>query len=79
MRPEDIILRLVKEKYGTVVAFSKICGVPQSTLATVLHRSIFRANFTTVINICQALNLDISSLAEGRVVQKIDLGGYENE
>ena len=73
MTPEDLIKRIIIEKYGTFTAFSKISDIPNSTLATILNRSIYNANFSTVMKLCQALSLDISALADGRVVQLIEV------
>ena len=71
MTTEDTILKLVKDQYGTVSAFAKASGIPNSTLATILHRSVYCANFMTVVKLCNALQLDLTALANGEVVQRI--------
>jgi len=52
---------------GSVNKFASICGLPQSTIATMLDRGIDKTSFSTVIKVCNALNISIDGLVQGKI------------
>ena len=67
---EDVLRDLIVEKFGSVVAFARHLGVPNSTIASILQRGVRNASVTNVVRICNALGISADELAEGRITPK---------
>lgn len=72
MTIEDELKELMIQKSGSVNRFSKLCGISQSTIATILNRGIKNANVQNIIKICQVLNISADELANGRITSTWD-------
>ena len=70
MSIEMELKNLILKKFGTVTNFSKFTGVPNSTLASIFQRGVLNANVLNMIMICNALAIDIDSLANGKIEPK---------
>ena len=68
MTVENRLKELILKDFGTMKDFTDHIGIPNSTLANILRRGVNNANVLTIIKICQALNINIDDLAEGRIV-----------
>ena len=64
---ENELKSLILSKYGTVKDFAPKCGLPYSTVDTILRRGINKASVSSVIAICKALNISADALASGRI------------
>lgn len=70
MSIEDQLRQLIVEKYGSVRAFTKVIGVPYSTIDSMLKRGLNGTGVATVLLVCLTLQIDIEELLEGRVSPK---------
>ena len=73
MNIEETIKELMIKKCGSVNKFAKACGLPTSTVATMFTRGINNTNINTIIKICQALNISVDELANGRITYLSDV------
>ena len=64
------IKELILKKYSSVHSFSKTIGLPYSTVDTILKRGLLNSNTLNVIKICNELRIDVSELANNKVVFK---------
>ena len=74
---EEKLKDLMIQVAGSVNNFANICGLPQSTIFSVLDRGIENTNFSTVTKICQALNISIDGLVQGKLTSTVDLYGTD--
>lgn len=70
MSVEHELKQFILRKFGTITNFSKITGVPNSTLSSIFQRGVLNANVLNMIAICNALAIDIDSLANGKIEPK---------
>ena len=68
MSIEEIIRKLILQRYGTLRAFTKEIGMAQSTFATIMKRGIHNASIDNVLKICNALEISADALAEDKIV-----------
>lgn len=68
MTIEDKIKNLILGQYGTVSAFTKAIGMPNSTFATIMKIGIEKSSIQNVIKICHALKISTDELAKGNIV-----------
>ena len=68
MTTEERLKEYIKEHYGTVREFCDKYGFPYSTVSTIFKRGISKASVTTIIKICQALNISTDELVQGNIV-----------
>lgn len=54
-------------RFGSVNRFSTVCGIPYSTIATILDRGIDKATFSNMVKICQTLNISVDALIKGDI------------
>ena len=66
-KPASELKKLIIDKYGTVVNFSKAIGLPNSTVASILTRGLTHTTVENMRIICNALGLDIRSFSEGKL------------
>lgn len=64
---------LILSRYGNLKRFSDEIGIAWSTLDGVLKRGVNKANITSLIKICEGLNIDCESLYYGRILPKQEL------
>lgn len=67
MEKARILERLIKESGFTIRSFAKKCGLPESTLYTILRKGVGRASVNNIILICKNLGIkveDLESMAE---------------
>lgn len=64
---ENELKSLILSKFGTVKDFALKCGLPYSTVDTILRRGINKASVSSVIAICKALDISTDALANGRI------------
>ena len=67
MNIENRLKELILYRYGNFVAFSKVINIPYSTLVTILKRGIRNAGIDNIISICNALEISVDELANGRI------------
>lgn len=67
---EADLKNLIIQKFGTITNFSKATGIPNSTLSSIFQRGVLNANVLNMITICDALAIDIDSLANERIEPK---------
>ena len=65
---EDKLKKLIVDRYGSMIAFSKDIGMANSTLATILERGVKKASVNNIIKICQALGISADGLANGKII-----------
>lgn len=70
---EQDLKNLIIERYSSLSRFAEIIDMPWTTLDGVLKRGVNKANITSLIKICNGLNIDCESLYYGRILPKQDL------
>lgn len=68
MEKARVLERLIKESGYTIRAFAKKCGIPESTLYTILKNGVGRASIDNILIICKNLGIkveDLEAMAEG--------------
>jgi hypothetical protein len=76
MKIETTLKNYIIERYGSVRAFAIQHRIAYTTVASVLKRGIDNSSVTTIVRICDALNLSSDHLIEGRMLFKSDLGAF---
>lgn len=72
MIEQDLKLMII-DKFGNLKKFSESVDIPWTTLDGVLKRGVNKANITSLIKICDGLNIDCESLYYGRILPKQNL------
>lgn len=70
---EEKLKNMIIEKSGSVKSFSAFINIPYTTLDSILKRGIDKANVLNIIKICNALNIDVDSLANGKIEKKMEV------
>ena len=73
MKIENTLKDYIIDRYGSVRAFAIRHNIAYTTVVSVLKRGIDSSSITTIVRICDALNLSSDHLIEGRMVFKSDL------
>ena len=68
MTIESQLKELIVERYDTVVNFSKVVGIKNSTVAAILSRGVNNSTVDNVIKICNELHISADALADGKIV-----------
>lgn len=68
MSIEEKVKGLILEKYGNMVTFANRIEMPAATLSTIMKRGLRNASVTSVIKICQELDISADELANDRIV-----------
>ncbi len=68
METEDKLKKMIIARYGSILQFSKQSGIPNTTLISVFERGLLRTNISTVIRLCEELNLSVDEIAKGNIV-----------
>lgn len=64
MEKAKVLDRLIKESGMSVRAFSEKCGLPESTVYTILKKGAGKANVNNVIAMCKTLGITVEELDE---------------
>lgn len=64
MEKAKILEQLIKESGMSVRAFADKCGLPESTVYTILKKGAGKANLNNVIAMCKALWITVEQLDE---------------
>lgn len=67
MTLESRLKDLILSRYGTIKDFAPKCGLPYSTIDTILRRGLNKASVSSVIAMCQALGISADELAKGNI------------
>lgn len=67
---EQDIKKLIIDRFGSLKKFSEFIDIPWSTLDGVLKRGVNKSNITSLIKICEGLNIDCESLYYGIICPK---------
>ena len=67
---EEQLKNLIIEKYGSLKKFAESVDIAWSTLDGVIKRGVNKANITSLIKICEGLNIDCESLYYGDIITK---------
>lgn len=67
---EEQLKKLIIEKYGSLKKFAESVDIAWSTLDGVIKRGVNKANITSLIKICEGLNIDCESLYYGDIITK---------
>lgn len=70
MNIEEQLKQLILSKYKSIRAFTKEVDIPYSTVDTMLKRGISGTSITTVLKICNALNIDADALVDNELKEK---------
>lgn len=79
MEVENQLKQLILENFKSVREFTLKIGVPYSTVNTIFTRGIDGTNIRTIVNICKALNIDVESLSEGKIIKKINTRPFSEQ
>ena len=64
MEKAKVLERLIKESGMSVRAFAEKCGLPESTVYTILKKGAGKANVNNVISMCKILGITVEELDE---------------
>lgn len=70
---EQELKKLIIERYNSLSRFADEIDLAWTTLDGVLKRGVNKANITSLIKICNGLNIDCESLYYGRILPKQEL------
>lgn len=70
MTIEEKLREMILERDGTIVAFSKRTGIPNSIIYTIFSRGINKASVQNILKICEALGISADALAEGKIMPR---------
>ena len=73
MKTEENLKSFIIERYGSVRAFAIKHDIAYTTVASVLKRGVSNSSVTTIVRMCDALNISSDQLTEGRIVVKSDI------
>lgn len=64
MEKAKVLERLIKEQGYSIRSFAQKCGMPESTLYTILKKGVGRASVDNIIIICQNLGIKIEEMEQ---------------
>lgn len=64
MEKAKILEKLIKESGYSIRAFAQKCGIPESTLYTILKNGVGRATMDNILIICRNLGIKVEELEE---------------
>lgn len=70
MTIEENLKDLILTQHKSLLSFANTTGIPYTTIDNVLKRGIARAGISTMIKICDALNIELDALAKGSIRKK---------
>ncbi|MGG3737574.1 XRE family transcriptional regulator [Aeribacillus pallidus] len=78
MKREEIISRLIDEKFDSKRQFAEYINIPPTTLQSILKRGIGKASIDNVISICRGLGITVDDL-ERMANQESDQESYDQK
>ena len=69
MKREEKIIEAIKAKYKSIREFSKISGIPNSTIMSMLKKGLGGTSVDTVLLICKHLDMQIEDLQDDKLNQ----------
>lgn len=73
MKIEETLKQYIIDRYGSVRAFAIHHDIAYTTVISVLKRGVENSSVTTIVRICDALNLSPDHLTDGHIVVKSNL------
>lgn len=70
MNFEIELKKTIKDRYGSVRAFSQAINTPYSTIDNIFKRGVMGVSVQVVLKICAELNIDVEKIQEDRLVTK---------
>ena len=67
-RIENEIKEMIDDRYGGIPSFSKVIGIPQQTVYSVLRRGIINGTTSTVLPILSELGIDSNWILKNRLI-----------
>lgn len=64
---ENKLKDLIIEKYDSISEFARVCGLPSTTIRSVLSRGVYTATLSNILKICEALHISADALANGEI------------
>lgn len=64
---EMTLKEICKERYGSILQFTTVAGIPYGTFDSILKRGIKNATVDNIIKICSTLNISADALARGEI------------
>lgn len=64
MNKAKVLEQLIKERGYSIRQFAQKCGIPESTLYTMLKNGVGKASVNTVITVCKNLGITVEQLEE---------------
>lgn len=77
MNKAKILEQLIKDTGMSIKAFSVKCGIPYTTLYTILKNGVGKASMDNILLICKNLGITVEQLCEMDNNDKAD-DGFEN-
>ncbi len=65
---EERLKHLILARYKSVLAFSKVVGLSNQTVVSILNRGIMNSGVGNMIKICKCLEISLDALGEGEIV-----------
>lgn len=65
---ETQLKTIIKNKYGSVNQFSKKTGIAYSTIDSIIKRGINNSNLSSIMKVCEALDISADGLSKGNIV-----------
>lgn len=70
MKIEDQLKTKILDKYKSVRAFTTAIQIPYSTIDSMLKKGLSGTAVSTVLKVCENLNLDVDALVNGEIKEK---------
>lgn len=67
MTVEDRLRNYILSQYRSMLEFTEMNDIPYSTMKSVLERGVTKSSISSIIKICDALNLSVDALANGEL------------
>ena len=64
---EHTLKELCKERYGSILQFTTVAGIPYTTFDSIIKRGINNSTVDNVIRICSTLRISADALARGEI------------
>ena len=67
MSIESQLKSYIGERYRSIREFSLACDVAYSTLDNMFKRGVMKSGMSTIIKVCNCLNISVDSLSQGKI------------
>lgn len=72
MTIEEQLKNIIRDKYTSIRQFTIAIDEPYSTIDSILKRGIMTASVSTMLKICDHLNIELDALQQGYIKQRND-------